>query len=589
MRAPGSLVGGRYRIVKKLASGGMGEVYVSQQLPLGREVAVKLVRLDRARDGNIVERFRREAAIVSAISHPNVVTVYDFGVDDDGSLFLAMELLHGSDLRRRLRTGALAIEDALAIARDVALGLAAAHVRGVVHRDLKPENIFLVAPSTPSGTSIAKILDFGVARGGELSHSDDEHGTASATLTSDGATVGTPGYIAPEVALGLRPTAAADHYALGVVLFEALTGQHPFMRDPAESPVATVARQLTELAPLTSSLAPNIPAALDALCTALLARDPATRPQNPAALIEELLASFRAESRASTVAAAAPVSSMRAAARPHSPRAVRIAVIAIGVVALLGLVVASRAWWLSRSPPSSVTIAACIKAKDPRVEALARDALAKEKLWRLSDAAKAWRAALAIEPSYAAANVRIVEMDALRHPAAARDDYRVALAHKRDLCPRDRAFIEAIEPVMRARVDVNDAEQRISAAAHQWPGDVALAILEATAHAAAGHTDAAVATFDRALQQAPPGDALWLAKTQLLADRGRLDDALASLDECLAKNPASVPCGGFKFTLLADAGRCDLASLAAQDFYNMSNDAFAASAVAATMLARGDR
>src|SRR5688572_3019678 len=230
MTTSGSMIADLFRFECSRAVAGMAAVHIGTQLPLGRPVALKLIQAQLPAAAIAFEPFKREAETVARIANPHVVTLYDFGVDKDGSLFLAMELLRGEDLRHRLKKGPLPIDQALTIARDVCEGLSAAHAAGVVHRDLKPENIFLVEGTNAS--VFAKLLDFGVARQVDV----PVGATPDATLTGAGLVVGTPGYIAPDVAMGGPVDARADLYALGVCLFEMLAGGFPFRES---TPAAT--------------------------------------------------------------------------------------------------------------------------------------------------------------------------------------------------------------------------------------------------------------------------------------------------------------------------------------------------------------
>jgi serine/threonine-protein kinase len=243
----------------------MGEVHVAEQLALHREVALKLIRADRVADPASRARFLTEARACAKLKHPRIVTVYDAGEDTDGTLYIAMELVPGPTLRA-LIDAPMVWRRATEIARQIADGLAAAHEANILHRDLKPENVIVDGPlEAPRCT----ILDFGIAKllgqpGG---------------VTDTGVALGTPGFIAPEVAMHGQATAAADVYALGVVLFEMLTGTHPFT---ASTPVALVVRHATETAPaLPAALA--APDALGEIVAACLAKDPLARPSARAA------------------------------------------------------------------------------------------------------------------------------------------------------------------------------------------------------------------------------------------------------------------------------------------------------------------
>jgi eukaryotic-like serine/threonine-protein kinase len=209
----GTVLGGKYRIGRRIGSGGIGVVYAAEHLTLGHEVAVKVLRGAAARDGGEIARLRREAYIQVHVEHPNVVRVFDLDQMPDGSIYVVMERLVGRSLADKLaREGLLAPGFAVPAFAHVCRGLSAAHKKGVVHRDLKPGNIFLCDDGT------AKVLDFGMSK------------LASAeSLTQTGYTLGTPEYMAPEQCIGAQVEPRTDLYALGVMMYEALTGELPIV------------------------------------------------------------------------------------------------------------------------------------------------------------------------------------------------------------------------------------------------------------------------------------------------------------------------------------------------------------------------
>jgi serine/threonine protein kinase len=209
----GTVLGGKYRILRKLGSGGIGVVYLAEHLTLGHEVAIKVLRGAAARDGGEIARLRREAYIQVHVDNPNVVRVLDLDQMPDGSIYVVMERLVGRSLADKLgREGLVAPGFAIPVFMGVCRGLGAAHRKGVVHRDLKPGNIFLCEDGTP------KVLDFGM---GKL--------TSAESLTQAGYTLGTPEYMAPEQCIGAQVEPRTDVYALGVLMYEALTGELPII------------------------------------------------------------------------------------------------------------------------------------------------------------------------------------------------------------------------------------------------------------------------------------------------------------------------------------------------------------------------
>ena len=268
---------GQYRILRKLGAGGMGTVYLAEHILLGRRAAIKtlLPRLSVQRE--IVERFFDEARATSAIAHPGVVQIFDFGYHVDGTAYIVMELLEGEALSARLgRLGTLPIGDALRIARQVAGSLEAAHAKAIVHRDLKPENVFLIQDREALGGERAKILDFGICKLGDR----------DATVTQSGALIGTPVYMSPEQCRG---AGGIDHrsdiYALGCVLFHMLTGRPPFECDGAGE---FIVAHMREAPPVPSSYAAEIPELVDELLLRCLAKSPDDRFASMVALQAEI-------------------------------------------------------------------------------------------------------------------------------------------------------------------------------------------------------------------------------------------------------------------------------------------------------------
>jgi serine/threonine-protein kinase len=311
----GRVLAGRYRLEERLGRGGMGEVWRASDAVLEREVAVKTLALSPA-DEEIVKRFAREARALARLNHPNVVPVYDSGADD-GASFMVMQLLSGPSLAALLaERGPLPLEEAIAYARQAAAGLAAAHRAGLVHRDVSPANLILDAAGA------LKLVDFGVARLTD----------GSPTLTMTGTVFATPGYVSPEQAAGRPADARSDLYALGCVLYALLAGEPPFK---AEHPLGVVHQHLTSPPPPLGERRADVPAELDLLLGALLAKDPRDRPAS-AEEVEQRLAAIGSVDGEGAGAATVPLptAETRRLARPARRRR---AVWAIGLVAAAGL------------------------------------------------------------------------------------------------------------------------------------------------------------------------------------------------------------------------------------------------------------
>jgi CheY-like chemotaxis protein/predicted Ser/Thr protein kinase len=268
---PGEIFGGRYRIERVLGRGGMGTVYLAADAELNEEVAIKTIRSDLVTsDESAMERFRNEIRLARKVSHRNIVRTHDFGKVDD-VYFVTMEYVQGMTLRALLdRRKRLDTDSTLAIARQLADALEAAHEHGIIHRDLKPENLLLDS----SGT--LKVMDFGVARLAE----------PTSTLTQAGMVVGTPAYMAPEQLLSEEVDARSDLYSVGVILYECLTGKPPF---EAKSPISLIAKVLNETAVAPEVVKPDISHSISELVMRLLSKRPADRIQT-ATLLRETLA-----------------------------------------------------------------------------------------------------------------------------------------------------------------------------------------------------------------------------------------------------------------------------------------------------------
>jgi eukaryotic-like serine/threonine-protein kinase len=263
---------GNYKIVRVLGEGGMGTVYLAEHPMIGKRVAVKMLRPDLGTDPGLVSRFFQEAKAVNEIRHPNIVDISDFGHTDDGIVYFVMELLEGESLRDRLQaTGPLTLDVAIACSRQVVDALAAAHRVGIIHRDLKPDNIFLVPDTQVPGGFRSKLFDFGVAK--LLGDKQQQVGHK----TIDGAVVGTPFYMSPEQALCHDVTAAADIYAMGVVMYEMVTGSVPFH---AEQLVLLLNAILKKPPQPPSLVRTDVPPWLDRLIMRCLEKDPEARPRS---------------------------------------------------------------------------------------------------------------------------------------------------------------------------------------------------------------------------------------------------------------------------------------------------------------------
>jgi eukaryotic-like serine/threonine-protein kinase len=259
----------RYQTIKLLGSGGMAEVYLVHDAVLDRDVALKVLSRRYVDDDEGIERFRSEARSAAALSHPNIVSIYDRGETEDGTYYIVMEYVAGGTLHERiLREGPLPPHRAAAVATQVAEALMEAHHRGIIHRDVKPQNIL----TTVSGD--VKVADFGIARA-----------ASSVTLTRTGVILGSVHYMSPEQAVGLPVDPRSDLYSLGAVLYEMLTGETPY---DAENPISIAMKHVEGRLRPPRKVVPSISEGMNAVTVRLLAKDPEERYPDAASLIKDL-------------------------------------------------------------------------------------------------------------------------------------------------------------------------------------------------------------------------------------------------------------------------------------------------------------
>src|SRR6187402_1525385 len=251
-----TLFDGRYRIVRKLGSGGMADVYLAEDEELGRRVAIKILNDRHANDESFVERFRREAQNAAGLSHPNIVSIYDRG-EAEGTYYIAMEHIEGRTLKELLiARGPSPLAIAIDYTRQILSALRFAHRNGIVHRDIKPHNVIV------DGEGRVKVMDFGIARAG------------ASQMTEAGSIIGTAQYLSPEQARGAPVDQTSDLYSTGIVLYELLTGSVPFNGD---TPVEIAMKHLSQTPAAPSVRRPDVPDDLDYVVLRALAKDPGDR------------------------------------------------------------------------------------------------------------------------------------------------------------------------------------------------------------------------------------------------------------------------------------------------------------------------
>ncbi len=264
---PEQVLSGRYRVLRKIGGGGMADVYLCEDLSLGRRVALKVLLQRFLDDPNFVERFRREAKAAAGLNHPNLVSIYDWG-EVDGTYFIVMEYVEGETLKDLVRRhGRLGGSEAVRISLQLLAALEFAHRTGIVHRDIKPQNVMLDRAGN------VKVTDFGIARAGDSG------------MTEAGSILGTAQYLAPEQAKGQRVDERSDLYSVGIVLYEMLTGTVPFKGDSA---VTVALKHVNEMAAEPAQLVPGMPYALNQIVLKAIAKDPDQRYQTAAQFARDL-------------------------------------------------------------------------------------------------------------------------------------------------------------------------------------------------------------------------------------------------------------------------------------------------------------
>ncbi len=370
--AVGTMVGqklGHYQLVSLLGAGGMGEVYRARDSRLDRHVAIKVLPQHLSSHPDAMARFEREAKAIAALSHPNILAIYDFG-HQDGAAYLVMELLEGATLRQRLKDSPLNWREAIKIAAAIADGLAAAHAKGIIHRDIKPENVFL----TNDGQ--IKLLDFGIARVKRALASNAATLLSKNALweeTRPGTLMGTIGYMSPEQVRGENVEAPGDIFSLGCMLIEMLTGERPFTRPTAPETLAAILR---DDPPPIDTEDQDIPTELEKIVRRCLEKNPEERFQSARDLsldLRSLLTSasgiYRLVSGAQRQVTA-EIPALNTGAHQLQWRAMRWIFPALAVVLTLVFAVAGFLWWKSNRSfapaPNSLAVLPLLNATNDK-------------------------------------------------------------------------------------------------------------------------------------------------------------------------------------------------------------------------------
>jgi len=356
----GQVIASQFNILKKLGAGGMGAVFLAEQLGMDRHVVVKVMHPElTAGSPQAVERFKREAKAVAQLNHPNIVQVYVFGQTPTGQMYLAMEYIEGRDLTAELQRGPMDQIRALKILDQVLSALVEAHAAGIVHRDLKPDNIMLA--DRHGNADYVKVLDFGIAKMAD---------PAAATLTQAGAVFGTPRYMAPEQAKGGKVDARADLYALGVMLYEMLTGVHPFRS--ATTALEYIVKHATEdiHAPSVDFTNLAISPRIEALLARCVAKDPDARYPSARELQRELrlcLRDFPEAARGFPTDGTAASPPSRPSTRPaaSAPRKGTPLWVWGAVAVLVAAGIAAGVYFATQAPPTADPVVALTASPPP--------------------------------------------------------------------------------------------------------------------------------------------------------------------------------------------------------------------------------
>ena len=330
-RIIGQEILGQYRVISKLGHGGMGTVFLAEQPGMNRQVAIKVLHAEVSAEPGAARRFQVEAEAAARLASPHIVSVYNFGRLESGELYLAMEFLQGRTLHAELATyGRLPLTQVTDLVQQIARGLDEAHRKGVIHRDLKPSNIMVVRGA---GGDVAKLLDFGIAK------------LDAGTGTQTRGWVGTPRYMAPEQFTGAAVDARTDIYALGLITYEMLCGQTPFVSD---NPMSYVHSHVYSAVPSIQEILPGVvPPAVEQVVLRALAKDPGGRPHSASAFADALRASLHADPPAPPKSSLLPV----------------LLATGLGVAVLGGLVLWGLSRWRAQADADSVA-----SAEEPPVE-----------------------------------------------------------------------------------------------------------------------------------------------------------------------------------------------------------------------------
>jgi len=500
---------GRYRLLRLVGRGGMGEVHLAHDEMLDREVAIKFVALERRGDESARRRLLREAHAAASLDHPGICTIYETGETPDGAVYFVMQYVEGEPLSDVLVRGAMPVRDALRLGIDIAEALGAAHRAGVVHRDLKPSNVII----TPSGRP--KLLDFGLAKLVPRSQAAND-GSTTSSETATGTIVGTPAYMAPEQIQQGPVDARSDLFSLGALLYECLTGRRAFK---GTTTFETIANVLHVNPPPPSSVRPGLTASHDELCHRLMAKLPEDRFQSTAEVIGAVRL-LLTDSAGTGPAEASGTASGWSGIRPWMRRHRAWLAAAAAVIAL-----AAAAWFVTRPTP--------LPAVPPDADVWYRRGTEAIREGAYHMGRGALEEAVRIFPQHALAYARLAEAHAeLDDQRAAQEQLlRVSMLvpNESRLPEPERLRLQAVRALVVR--DVDEAIVLFRRLADRNPGDAGAWLDLGRAQEAAGLRTAARDSYARAIQNDRQYAAAYVRIGRVEALESRLKEALAAFAE----------------------------------------------------------
>ena len=581
MLKPGDLVG-PYEIRGFLGQGGMGQVYKAFDPRLERTVALKVIVVPERASPNDSERLvgefsarlLREARAVASLSHPNVVGIYDVGESGD-RLYLAMEYVVGTTLRTLANNADVTLARKLRWLVDVARALEVAHRAGLVHRDVKPENVMI------RDDGVVKVLDFGIARRTMAGNADQQR---LDTVTGGGAITGTPVYMAPEQIKGRDVDARCDQFAWGVMAYELLAGERPWSDNG--DVLQLVAKVLTEAPPPLRERLPELPNQVEGTILRALSKEPQARfpsMSDVADAIEpfamqttggdrvritprlpesEHPSAFAATTRVPTsvsVPAPAEVKSQvanRASRPPKKKRRRKLTQLALPLALLAALGAIVLVVRKTNNPTEIGADASRPLSSVPEAEAAYHEAM---QLWHDGATGKAratLRHAVDLDPMFAAAHLQLAIQTVQDDPSGAQASFQSAFEHRHMLVPRDTALLEACEPYVRPRPDLDEWETRLTAAVFQFPRDSELQFFLGRARERQGADEAAKAAYEAAVRLDTGFVPALAALANSERNLGHVTEALSATERCLKQSPIASTCIETRYRVLSEMGEC---------------------------------